>query len=584
MRPHRAIHALTSRHREPGGLRRLDFFIDRADAWAGEKERSTVSVLVMGWEHGNVALPFATAGYRITVLESDATTVEAARATGAELGLTVEAIQGSVSVLGNRTFDIIVADFIKGSSSSFESFAELSTHLAADGMLLIAVPNVGENARFRDFQSNLKGAGWRLHDARGAGVFFSGLLPAFVRMGWKKAGGLFHAFDAADGWLADHWPLRFADGWLAELDACDPGTPYVMHLLPTLGIGGAERLVYELTARLPARGYQAKAVAIIDGGAMEKNFREQGIPLEIFVRRDPFGFSTFRDLSRLFFLQRPDIVHTHLFGADAWGRLAAFWQRVPVVVSTEHNINPSYGRIKRFVNRLFAMKTSGLIAVSDTVKKVMIEQDGVPEKKIRTIVNGINLDAVIARGARPFHDLPRLISVGRLYAQKDHATILKALALVKRPWRLRIVGAGPLEHQLRALAERLGIASRVEWLGARDDVPQLLAASDIFLFPSRWEGLGLAALEAAAAGVPIIASDLPPLREVLSANDISYVTAGDVPAWSHAIQAFLDDPVAAVANAARAVPRVRAKASIDAMVAAYADLYHALLAARRPKV
>ena len=148
---------------------------------------------------------------------------------------------------------------------------------------------------------------------------------------------------------------------------------------------------------------------------------------------------------------------------------------------------------------------------------------------------------------------------------------------MKRPWRLRVVGAGPLEKRLRQLAERLQISSRIEWLGYRDDVPDLLAESDVFCFPSRYEGLGLAAVEAAAAGVPIIASDLPPLRELFGPDDVRFVAAGDVPAWSHAVAAVLDDPVDAVLAAARVVPAIRAKADITLMVRQYATLYRELL-------
>lgn len=563
MRPHRAIHALSSLHREAGGLRRLDFFVDRVESWAGESKRGEVSMLILDWQRGALALPFAFMGYRVTVMDTEATTIETARATAKDLGLNVECVNGNISALGNRRFDLIVADFMNGAPNAYSNFAELRNQLSADGNLLIAVPRRGENARWKYFQQNLRSAGWRVREVQCANVFLKNKLLNGANQSW----------DHFDNWLSNRWPIRLAGGWLCELEPCGIKQPLVMHLMPSLGVGGTEKLVYELVARLPARGFETKAVAMIEGGPLEKDFRERGLPLEIILRRDRFGFSTLRDLSRLFFLQKPDIVHTHLFGADAWGRLAAFWQNVPVVISTEHNVNPTYTAAQRFVNRLFAKKSSLLIAVSDTVKKIMITLDGISKNKIRTIINGIDVEKVLDRGARPFQDIPRLIVVGRLFPQKDHATLFKALALIKKPWRLRVVGTGPLEGELRALAERLGIAPRIEWMGLRHDIPKLLADADLFCFPSRWEGLGLAALEAAVAGLPIIASDLPPLREAFSDQEVTYAPPGDVSAWSRIIDQILSDPATFVAKATRAVPSLRAKVNVENMVAEYADAY-----------
>lgn len=570
------MHVVTSAHREFGGLRRLNFFADQAEAWAGPMERASIHILVLGWDHGNLALPFASMGYVVTVLDAEQSTAQAAAAVSAELGYKMECLHGSLGALRDRKFQIIVADMRRDTPRLFSFFGDLAEYREPDGLLLISVSRGGENADWRSFQKSLHQAGWRMRSAEPRGAIPLGLL-SFLHRRWGRKDSVLHALDGFDHWLAKAWPLKGASGWLVELEPCDPKRPYVMHLMPALGMGGAEKIVYELVRRLPEHGFDAKAVAIMAGGPLEEAFRAQKLPLDILFRRDRFGFSTLRDLNRLLYLQKPDVVHTHLFGADAWGRLAAFRRRVRIIVSTEHNINPSYGRIKRWVNRLFAKKTDAFVAVSEEVKRVMVKKDGIKAKKIKTIVNGIDLAGVIPRGGHSFHDIPRLITVGRLYPQKNHATLFRALAQIKKPWRLRIVSDGPLEGELRALAERLRIAPRLEWLGVRQDVPKLLAESDLFCFPSAWEGLGLAALEAVAAGVPAIVSDIPPLREALKEEDVTFVPAYDVAAWTRAIEAALDDPVAAVAQAARAMPGVRAKFSADRMVTAYAALYRRLL-------
>jgi len=481
------------------------------------------------------ALPLADAGHDVTVVEADVRVRTDALERAKELGVTLAVIDASRLMTVIEPFDVIVIDVAEGGDLP-SLLSTLRSHLTPHGAAIVSAPRGQTYPSWDAFRSYLAGAGWRMRELE-----------------------------------------TFESGWISTAVPCESGRPLVIHLLPAFGIGGAERLVLDLSSGLIKNGFDVEAFGILDGGALESAFVERGIPTRVFHRRDPFGISTVRDLVRVFRLERPSIVHTHLFGADAWGRLAAFLARVPTVISTEHNVNPSYAWIHRLVNRIFARKTRAVVAVSQAVKETSVERDHVPSEKIRVIANGIDMQQVIPRGAHGFHDVPRLITVGRLYPQKDHATLFKALALVKRPWRLSVAGDGPLRAELVSLAQRLNIASRITWLGIRQDVPNLLATSDLFCFPSRWEGLGNAALEAAAAGLPVLLSDIPPLREAFKPSDALFAPPGDVPAWAHAISSILDDPGKAVHRAARAVPSVQAKYSLDAMVTRYAELYRSFV-------
>ncbi len=351
----------------------------------------------------------------------------------------------------------------------------------------------------------------------------------------------------------------------------------VVHVIQSLGGGGAERVVFDLVAGLPEHGYEAIAVSITGGGPLEKLFQEESVPLYPIRARRPFGTSTFYDLVKIFRELKPSIVHTHLFTADTMGRLAARWAGIPHLVTTEHNTNPTYSRTKHWVNHRLSSITDAHIAVSEEVKRVMEKKDGIRSDKIQVIHNGVDMRHRPLRGTHPFHDIPRLLIVGRLDAQKDHATLLKALALVHIPWRLQIAGSGPLEKSLHALAERLHIASRIDWLGFRDDVPDLLASSDLLCFPSQYEGLGLAVVEAAVTGLPVIASDLPPLHEIFRATDVCFAPPGDVPAWAAVIRETLERPTQAIQMAQNALPRVQKEMSLEKMVRSYAKLYDELL-------
>jgi len=457
---------------------------------------------------------------------------------------------------------VIIADATR-SGDVRTPLAVLRPFLASHGRAFVAASQSDATRSWQSFFNVLRATEWRVMDA------LSIVGPdALVQKNRRQYSSSRRSL----------WPLRFASSWIVEARACDPTKRYALHLMPTFGVGGTERLVLDLTAHLRDEGFETSVIGILGGGELEAAFREHDVPIQTFHRRDPFGISTLCDVYRACRFERPDIVHTHLFGADAWGRLAAWFAGVRTIISTEHNVNPSYGFIKHLVNRVFAKFTAAIVAVSASVRDVSIARDGIPRSKIHIIPNGIDMDRVIARGGHGFHDVPRLITVGRLYPQKDHATLLKALALVKRPWRLSIIGDGPLASDLRALADRLGIAARIEWMGIRSDVPERLVASDVFCFPSRWEGLGNAVIEAVAAGVPAIVSDLPPLHDVLAPSDVTFVEPGNVPAWVHAIAVMLDDAASAVMRAARAMPRIRATAALPRMVKAYADLYRECIA------
>jgi glycosyltransferase involved in cell wall biosynthesis len=528
------IHPLTTAHRLPGGLCRLDFILANIASRSASLGRP-LRIGLAAWRQGMYALPLADAGHEVTVIEADVRVRADALERAQEVGVTLGVMDASRLMTVIEPFDVILIDVTEG--GDLKMFDEiLRPHLAPHGRAIIAVPRGQAYPSWEAFRSWLAGTGYRMRELE-----------------------------------------TFESGWIAVAAPCEPGRPLVIHLLPAFGMGGAERLVLDLSSGLMEKGFDVEVFGILDGGVLETSFADRGIPTRVFRRRDPFGISTVRDLVRMFRLERPAIVHTHLFGADAWGRLAAFLARVPTVISTEHNVNPSYAWIHRLVNRIFARKTKAVVAVSQAVKETSIERDHVSPEKIRVITNGIDMRQVIPRGAHGFHDVPRLITVGRLYPQKDHATLFKALALVKRPWRLSIAGDGPLRAELASLAQRLNIASRITWLGIRQDVPNLLATSDLFCFPSRWEGLGNAALEAAAAGLPVLLSDIPPLREAFMSSDALFAPPGDVPAWAHAISSILDDPGKTVTRAARAAPSIQAKYSLDTMVTRYAELYRSLV-------
>lgn len=360
--------------------------------------------------------------------------------------------------------------------------------------------------------------------------------------------------------------------------------PLVLQVIPTLGMGGAERFVIELCARLPAHGFRTRLVVLFDRGPLWQDVRERNLRWVQAVPSHATGrLHLISRLRRMIYSEAdrcPVIVHTHLFGSDVWTMAARSVERMmhpgakqPIFISTAHNIDHEDGSLRRRVRQWAVRKYDRVIGVSEDVRRYAIEDLGVSTSRASAIDGMVFLSS--SRPPVPFQDPPRLLTVARLVPQKGIETALRALSNVPPPWKYDIVGDGPLLRDLKELAERLGIASRVRFLGVRNDVPERLADADLFLFPSRWEGLGSAALEAAAAGLPALVSDLPSLQSAFPASQ--RLPIGDAGAWSKAIRAVLRSPDQVLESARRRAPLIAERFDPNRIVKQYAEAYKTLL-------
>ncbi len=306
-------------------------------------------------------------------------------------------------------------------------------------------------------------------------------------------------------------------------------------MLNDLSAGGAERLVLELCRR---SGVQSTVATVMGLGPLEGAFRAAGIPLLVGGRRPrAAGVEAMLRIARA--AREVDVVHSHLFGGDTWGRVAARWAGRPVV-STEHNVDRDE-TWERGVRRALAPLSTVTIAVSEAVARSAHGRD------IRVIPNGIDL----ARFGAPWRGGGGVLAVGRRVPQKGFDVLADAC----RGLPVRVAGGGGYT------------APGIEWLGPRDDVPALLAAASVLAVPSRWEGFGLAALEGMAAGVPVVASRVDGLVEVVGEAGL-LVPPGDAGALRGAIDRVLSDRALAVELSRRGRERAR-RFSIDRMVADY---------------
>jgi len=293
----------------------------------------------------------------------------------------------------------------------------------------------------------------------------------------------------------------------------------IVHLITAMNIGGAEILLLNIAKNIDPQKFEITVATTVKGGPMTEEFLQQGVTVEIFEKKSKLGLVTILTIRKFLKKIKPDIVHTHLFGGDTWGRIAAILAGVPVIISTEHNINRDEGMMKRFVKKILSLWTKRIIAVSESVKKYSISTEHIKAKKFTIIYNAVDLDNLIFRGQRPV-DLNNIKAgiIGRLTTQKGHLDLIAALPEILKNYpnfHLAIIGAGEMETELKNAIKILKLEKAVDFLGVRRDLPIVLNNLDLLLLPSVWEGFGLAAVEAMAVGVPVLASAVGGLKEII---------------------------------------------------------------------
>lgn len=359
----------------------------------------------------------------------------------------------------------------------------------------------------------------------------------------------------------------------------------VLHLIPSLRGGGAEALVRTLVARLPEYGIDAQVwtlhgdVSAVVGARSLRGRRS----------RDPRLPARLRQTLQAQLQQRganapPLMLHTHLGWPLYHARLALRGLDL-AWVHTEHSTsNIRRQRLLRGIERWAYAGTDCVFGVSDAVSEALNTWLGGAAPATKVVLNGVK---PFGAGAGRVRAGPlRVLSIGALAPHKGFDTAIAALAQVPATWaQYRILGEGRERFALQALAVHLGIGERVRFEGWVDNIEPALRWADVLLLPARREGFGLAAVEAMSAGVPVLGSDVPGLREVLvgAGAGAQRLPVDDAHAWAAALRAFATMDVATYAASSAAAVAHAERFTQHAMVERYAAHYRALAAARRPR-
>jgi glycosyltransferase involved in cell wall biosynthesis len=354
-------------------------------------------------------------------------------------------------------------------------------------------------------------------------------------------------------------------------------------------IGGAERQTMLLAKGLRRRGWRVSVVALYgDGGVAAMELRACGVGFTSLEMRkglaDPRGWIRFhRWLKR----EQPDVLHAHLPHAawlSRWSRLAA---AVPVVVDTLHSSSTGKNG-RRFGYALSRWLPDHVTAVSQATAAAHLAAGMVRAERSSVVGNGVEVEAwtpstqarARARKQLGLTDEFLWMAVGRLEGVKDYPTLLRAMARAPENGRLLILGTGPLETELRILADQLGLKKRVRLLGFEPNVEHWMQAADGFVLSSRYEGLPMVLLEAGACGVPAVATDVPGTREVLIDGVNGWLAnAADPISLGKSMECLMQMPLEeryAMGECARR--HVINEFSLDIVLDKWERLYEALLA------
>ena len=365
---------------------------------------------------------------------------------------------------------------------------------------------------------------------------------------------------------------------------------HILYVITDLELGGVPLHLHRLALAMRERGFTPRVVSLAGCGPVAESMAKNGIEVQSCEGSGGWDVRVLVRLTRIMRASEPDLVHSFLFHANLAARLAAWEAGVPSdrVICEIQTVEK-----ERLWHLTVARWTQGgckfTIGNSPSVVEHLASRGGIKRDRLRLIRGGI--DAVPLREALPAGrsalGLPEESSIvlwtGRLDPVKGLATLVDSfvdVATANKNAYLLLVGSGPLREQLSRQIAGLNMTKRVLMLGARDDVPALLKAADVFVLPSRTEGLPNSLLEAMASPCAVVATDVPGCRDLVAHEQTGLlVPYGDTSVLSAAIRRLLDDGKLANQLARSAGDLVERSWRIEDTYAEYANTYEELLAA-----
>lgn len=354
----------------------------------------------------------------------------------------------------------------------------------------------------------------------------------------------------------------------------------VMHIVYSNAIGGLEKVVVNLCKRLKRGNYNLSICSLTEGKFFKNELMQDGIPVFVEKKHEGIDLSLPWRLAKLFKTHNVDLIHTHNISPWLYGTMGARVAGIKAIVHTEHSNLFSNQKKLKITERFLANFTNVIIADSKEVKYGLIQQ-GIKEEKIVIVYNGVEVNListsklVLKKRLNLPEDAIVIGTVARLVPLKNIDLLIEVslkLFLIYPNLRVVVIGGGPLLNHFKRKAEKL--KERIKFLGEINNARELLNIFDIFVLPSLSEGMPIAVLEAMATGLPVVATNVGGVSEVVEDSQTGFlVPSGNSNIMAEAIIKILNNPELAKTMGEEGKKRVKEKFSLEKMVNDYEFLY-----------
>jgi len=366
----------------------------------------------------------------------------------------------------------------------------------------------------------------------------------------------------------------------------------IFKLIHHLRAGGAERVFTSLAQLLQRSGsYEVFAGVLEGGGIFEKELHDAGIPLTVFKKKPLFNFDISLQLHHILKEQHIDILHMHEFSAALWGRLSSMGKKSPIRIITDHAVagwkNPWKHKI---INNVLKRHTDSIVALSKTARAALINGEGIPEKLITIIPNGIDFDAIDTeceksnrRQCKPERNVPHFVVIGRYSMEKGGDIFIEAAHVLHQKnihFRAELIGDGPMRERYEELIAQFSLEEKVFLTGVlpHKKVLEKIRTFQIGIAPSREDNCSMAVLELMACGIPVIATDVGGNSEIVSHEKTGLIVPPENPvALAEALERLIQDRATRNKMGEKGKSRVKEHFSHQSMLGAYSSLYEQLL-------
>ena len=303
-------------------------------------------------------------------------------------------------------------------------------------------------------------------------------------------------------------------------------------IIPVLDLGGAETMCENLAYSLDKLGHKVIVISLYSKQTpIASRLIEKGIQVKFLKKKQGLDLSLFFRLAALLKKERVNVIHTHIY-AIKYGVFAAMLSGVKIRIHTVHNVaEKEAGKAARLLNNYF-FKRCGVIpvALSELIRESIVKEYGIKMEKIPVVFNGIDLSNCIPKTEYGNDSEFIILNIARFSQQKNHKGLIEVFEKFNKTHpnsRLWLIGEGSLKDSIRKQVKEAQLENKVEFLGVQSNVYQFLNKADIFVLPSKYEGVPMTIIEAMGTGLPIIASDVGGIPDMLENNFSAILTAVD---------------------------------------------------------